>query len=240
MRPHSPAGTLNDLISAEVTSTQWLHRDTVAFLHQVVTAYKRRFGDVLTYKSTPIFGVEGQHKKVLGTYRRQGGDGLEHRITLAPWLCTDKTIPLMVAVALHEVVHLQQYEAGYETRSRYHNKNFRDTVASIGLPCDQFGAFCGVTTVFTSAAREVLLTQTEHPFPVRIDGTQLSKQLIELEGLVGDPAAQMKVFRAVAPQPEKKRVALTSWTCGCQKAWLPTKTQLHAFCSRCGLLFHPT
>jgi hypothetical protein len=232
----------NDIIHAEVTENHWPHRATVVFLHEVVgVAFKRKFSDVLTFGSTPVFGVERQRSlKVLGSYRRHTEQGLEHWITMAPWLSSQHTLPLLVGVAIHELVHLQQHELGIQSASRYHNANFREVVSRVGLPCSEFGAFAGMTPVFTVALREVLSEVCDHALRISInlDVVTVSTQLDLIDSLQGDAARQMAVFEKAAPTSlNTTRKSLTPWSCGCQRVWSSTNKEFRALCTRCGGVF---
>ncbi|MCA3128002.1 MAG: hypothetical protein ING77_00475 [Rhodocyclaceae bacterium] len=227
--------SLNALIRADVTARAWTHRDTIAFVHEGMLAFRREFAAVLRYSATPIVAIERtRNKRVLGTYCQRSGDGLEHRITINPQFAHPRAIPMLFAVCVHEQIHLMQHETDRETASRYHNAEFRKTALALGIPCDENGVFGGMTPVFTAALRRILLSGR---FPIEFDEAALLQQLEDLDANP-DPVSQLRMIRQYVPQPQEARQSLCAWHCACgQKVWHAAKSELAAQCGQCGSRF---
>ena len=101
----------------------------------------------------------------------------------------------ILATLAHEMTHAWQENYGRSSKGRYHNRQFRDKTAEIGIPSNQWGVSLGMTDPFVAFLRE--------------------------HGVEANTYLEMpKITREVKSGRRLKR-----WFCGCTKVWAACEVQ---------------
>ncbi len=116
---------------------------------------------------------------------------------------------LILRTLCHELLHLWQHYHGTPSRSKYHNKEFRDKASECGLIVDPKGCTNGHTEVFTET---------------------LARYGIHLEPLVEPLAIEVRLYGS-----GKREQKLKKYSCGCTN--VRCAVDLRATCNKCGQPF---
>ena len=95
----------------------------------------------------------------------------------------------VLATLVHEMVHGHQENYGTPGKRNYHNKQCREKMEEIGIPCDAWGHGLGICDPFVGFLRQ--------------------------HGVVAETRLELPETR----QRKVARSRLKKWTCGCTKVW---------------------
>lgn len=135
--------TINDQLKDHIsTADDWAYQDLAQKLYKWGEVFnKELFGESL---STPAIQIENQRVNTLGSYRIfTNGFGLDHEITLNQ-IYVERPFECLLETLLHEMIHEWQKLYGKQSKSNYHNKEFRLKALSFGLVVNAKGQSLGV------------------------------------------------------------------------------------------------
>ena len=139
MLPVSVEETINTSLAEHQSSVpNWCHRDLAAELHQwasrMILPFKLEIG-------VPALLIEPLRGSGLGHYREgRNGFGLQDEIAIDERHTRQDPFWYVLATLLHELLHSWQRYHGRPGRGNYHNKEFRDKAAELGLIIDASGS----------------------------------------------------------------------------------------------------
>jgi len=170
----------------EVTEIEWRFQELANNLHIWIERFNETFFEGKL--PTPFLTIDRGSTYSLGHYRN-GFNGIGAKFTInINTLYAKRGMQNILCACLHEMAHLWQEIYGQPSPWNYHNKQYRDKVASFGIPCSEKGSTTRVTKPFIDI---------------------LSKYGVDAIVIQSDD---------IEPVRKKGASKLKKWSCGCQNA----------------------
>jgi hypothetical protein len=190
---------------AATGASDWLYRDLSEFLYRWADIFNREFFDGRLPQ--PVISFEKTRINVLGHFSFGRNDqGLKFNINLNKKRLGRSEADLCETL-VHEQIHLLQSVTGTSGKGRYHNKEFVQKAASIGLHV-KLGRRCHIG----SPSDPIVALLLKH-------------------GVSFEP----RVASANTLQPRQEKQRLRRWSCWCKSVWCGGS--LNATCLLCEQLF---
>ena len=189
-------------INAALRSYQVERSEVLALLHKYLPLIVKRFygGDL----PLPALSWERDCYSTLGSYRKQDGLSLSHRINLNR-VHAAQPLAAHLMVITHELGHEWQHLYGKPGKPPYHNTAFRAKMLEIGIPCTDRGLALPMQEPFVSFLQELGVEAEAFSF----------KQ--EFENVPARPGSRLK-----------------PWSCGCTRVWASNGVTVTATCTKKG------
>lgn len=173
----------------EVALTDWHLAEASRKLYRFYDLINGRFFD--SQVPTPVLSF--QKTRHLGHYVPARNEiGVRENINIDPEHLADPMAEVLSTLA-HEMGHSWEYNHGKPGKGYYHNKELRDKLDGIGVPCDAWGGSTGIHDPFVSFLRE--------------------------HGVTGKKRLDVSEAKAVWP----RRKSLWKWRCTCTTVWAPAQ-----------------
>jgi hypothetical protein len=139
---------------------------------------------------TPLFSFATTRASILGHYvPGRNPIGVQENVNINA-LHLKSPLAEVLSTLLHELIHVWQGNYGKPGRPPYHNKQCRQKMQDLGIPCDQWGHSLGMTDPLVGFLREHGVQAGHH--------LQLPREVV------------------AERQP---RWRLRRWRCGCTTVW---------------------
>ena len=192
----------------EIQAKDWDFRG----LSEQLYTWNGRFNDKFFEGSlkTPVISFERTRVNTLGHFViHRNAFGLKWNININS-LWADLPLVDILAIELHELVHLWQQELGKKKpksqHNNYHNTEFREKAMSLGIPSNEYGVTLYYRNPFLSFLRE--------------------------HGVDIKPRYFMEGSDSVI-RPKFGRSKLKKWSCGCTRVRVAV-ADFKALCLKCG------
>ena len=198
---------INAAIREHEISVQWEHQPLAREMHRWFDIFNAEFFEGAL--PTPFLQFERARQSNLGHYRPgRNAVGAQHEINLNA-LHLDQPLPEILGTLLHEIVHQWQEIHGKPGKGGYHNQQFTEKCAALGIPCTG-----GYNSYGLGYTKPFVLLLREH-------GVQAE---IVLPSILSEPPA------AVRGASKMKK-----WRCGCTN--IRAAVVISAKCLKCDTVF---
>ena len=201
---------INDTLrDHQVSLKDWDHRKIISELH----IWAERF--ILEFKlqtRTPAIKIEHLRSRAYGHNRHgRNGFGFQHEIAHNKDYLGTRTYGEILGTHLHELLHAEQEQVGKPGKYNYHNKEFRQRAAELGLIIDQAGH-----TTYASAPTPFLAILEKHG--VSVQDIPDFKEATEENSQALEGSSKLKLWECQCkPKPIKVRVAIKDFEAICLK-----------------------
>jgi SprT-like family protein len=202
--------SLDDLANSSVrnaatSDSEWKFRDMSNFLYRWAGIFNTEFfgGDL----PLPLISFEESRREVLGYFiSRRNEQGHKFNVNLNQKYLGQPEAEVLETL-LHELIHLFQHVKGTEGKGNYHNRNFVEKAASVGLQ--------------VAVRRGCHIGSPTEPFI----------SLLKRHGVNFEP----REISVETPQPKQRQPRLRRWSCNCKSVWCGGS--LNATCGECRQAF---